>query len=379
MSMSRSDEQKVSILVFVEDPGALNGLLPMARRLASAGHNVHVEFDGFARSAKGLDLRGFTLATGSLENISTKKYDVLLVGTSENVNSIAFELIEKCKNFGIMTYAFIDSPANPSNRFSAGGSDPLKFAPDFLIVLDQKTARIFEHLGFSREGILVTEHPHLEWLHSQKLKFSEQSSSDIRALTFGENYRNQTLITFCSELSSGLDNEGYKRTDEYLLESPDTIVNRSDIVMYNFLEALDQLKHDGLSFKSILRLHPKQLAEDSPLRNRFDVISQGGDAFKVCMASSVIVGMTSMVLVEAVELDVPVISLLPRSKEVEWMHTSIREKVPICFNFEEFLITIRRVLNAKNGSDNPNDRVIYNNLSQDYVDFIVGGKGTRAL
>ncbi len=368
--VSKSSEHTSSILIFAEDPGALNGLLSMARRLASAGHKIYIELDGYASSAEGLDLHGFTSETGSLENISTKKYDAILVGTSENINSTAFDLIEKCKNFGVRTFAFIDSPANPSKRFSAGGNIPLKFAPDFLIVLDQQTAMAFEDLGFSHEAILVIDHPHIEYLHRQRTKFSGQAAADIRSVTFGEIYRNKIVVTFCSELSSGLDDGGYERNSSYLLYAPECLTNRSDVVVHNFLKAVDQLKDEGVPVKSVLRLHPKQTVEDIILNDHFDFISQGGDPVKACMASSIVVGMTSMILVEAFELGIPVISLLPRIEEIEWMHVSIRNKIPIHCNYNEFLAEIRKVLDAGDLDKYPRIQTKYDYASNAYVDFI---------
>ena len=46
--------------------------------------------------------------------------------------------------------------------------------------------------------------------------------------------------------------------------------------------------------------------------------------------------MSSMILVNF-ELGIPVISLIPRKKEIEWIHDSIRNVIPICFSFDQFL------------------------------------------
>ena len=149
----------------------------------------------------------------------------------------------------------------------------------------KKTAGGISGLGFNREAILVTPHPYLELLAVERDILSEQSLTDLRAQTFGEEFRERKLITFCSELSSGLDEEGYSKTDEYTLNSPGSISTRSDVVTYNFMrEAMEILRGEGFLFDSVLRLHPKQDSGDSLLSGRFDLISQKEESLQVCRA-----------------------------------------------------------------------------------------------
>lgn len=361
-----------SILIYVEDPGALNGLLPMARRLSGSGHKIYIELDGYAKNAEGLDLRGLHPEVNSIDKVSKKKYDAVLVGTSENQKSMAFKLIEMCRIVSVKTFAFIDSPANPEYRFSGEWGEALEFAPDFLIVVDEETAVAYKDLGFNRHEILVVEHPHFESLHKQRVDFSRQTPADMKAITFGENYRKNTVITFCSELSSGLDIGGYEKNSDYSLEAPTNHVKRTDVVVYNFLEAVDKLRGMGASLKTVLRLHPKQTLEDIKLSERFDLISKGGDAVQVCISSDIVVGMTSMILVEAVELGTVVISLLPRSKEVDWIHTSIRHKIPICTDYTEFLSQLRLAFKIRHGVKNGESVSNVRGYSASYMDFIIG-------
>ena len=58
--MNKFSQPNSLMLIFVEDPGALNGILPIARRLCKHGFNVHIEFDGYAKSADKEETKAFS-------------------------------------------------------------------------------------------------------------------------------------------------------------------------------------------------------------------------------------------------------------------------------------------------------------------------------
>ena len=370
--MADSNSNNRVILFFIEDPGALVGMLPMARHLTHAGCSIYIELDGYAKNVNSLDLEGFTIESNSVENILNKKYNCVIVGSSENRESKAFQLIKICREMKITSYAFVDGPANPKHRFSGKSFDPLRFSPDFLIVVDEITAASFVQMGFSKHAILVIEHPRIDDLQRQRVKLSGKSHSDLKTLAFGESYRNCFIITFCSELSTGLNADGYQKTADYLLEAPDDIFRRTDVVVHNFITAIDELRKTGYEPKTVLRLHPKQEVTDVKLAKRFDMVSKGNDTLEVCMASDVVVGMASMILLEAFEVGTSVISLLPREKEVEWLPFSLRNKIPICTDYNEFLPQLRLAFESRPSTENGCTIHESRGKSASYVDFIVG-------
>ena len=138
MALPSSVRDVLSILVFVEDPGALKGICLWLEDSRVTAIEVYIELEGFAKNTSESQLEELEKETKSLENIKRRKFDRLLTGTSENPDSKAFILLEKCRHCNVETYAFVDSPANPSKRFSGGTGNPLRFAPDFLIVIDEK-------------------------------------------------------------------------------------------------------------------------------------------------------------------------------------------------------------------------------------------------
>ena len=137
--MKHVTSEERNVLLFVEDPGALNGLLPIARLIARNGYNVSIELAGYAKTLNSLDLNDIYIEQDSIDNLVNGKYDTLIIGVSENKNSKAFKLISICRDISIKSFAFIDSPANPEYRFSGEDGPALKFAPDYLVVVDEET------------------------------------------------------------------------------------------------------------------------------------------------------------------------------------------------------------------------------------------------
>lgn len=352
--MKHLDISEKNILLFVEDPGALNGLIPIARLLVENGYRVSIELAGYAKTMIDLDLTDLCIEVNSEYNLINGKYDALITGISENRKSKAFELICLCRDISVKSFAFIDSPANPEHRFSGESGPELRFAPDYLVVVDEETKLVFKNLGFNNRAILVVEHPHIKNMQRYVANLIKQPIRDIKSDVFGEMFKNDIIVTFCSELSEGL--QEVTKTSEYSLKSPTKIVKRTDVVVYNFLSVLDELRDSGFSFKTVLRLHPKQTVENIFLSEHFDYVSTGGDSLKVCMASDIVVGMTSMILAEAFELGTSVISLLPRSREIDWMHVDIREKIAICVTRDDLLTKIHSLFYSNQWSRKPMER-----------------------
>ena len=331
----------MNILAFVEDPGAVNGVLPIARFLVSMGHKVFIQLEGYASSLNPSELKGMKIVSDPTNFLMEGVFHLFLTGTSENLNSRSFELIKNCKKVNTVSVGFIDSPANPAHRFSGGSSNPLAHVPDYLIVVDNSTAQAFVSFGLKESEVIVIRDPRIEKVAEVKANVTSSSVRELRQTLFGECSGHEILIVFCSELSEGLQQYRLKKTNEYSLTAPKHIFKRTDVVIFNFLSVVQHLKELGFMLKSVIRLHPKQNENDILQINDFDYISRGCDSIEVCLASDIIVGMSSMILAEAYELDKPVISILPRLTEVEWMPVEIRDKIATCFTKDELFSALQ--------------------------------------
>ena len=337
----------MKVLVFVEDPGAVNGILPLARLLIATGSEIFIHLEGYARSIEDTELSGMRVISDSGTLLMKGQFDLFLAGTSENVNSEYLRLIDECRKVSTISVGFVDSPANPERRFSGNSSNPLRHIPDYLIVVDDHTEKIFMKFGLTKEQLLTIKHPRLEQVAQKNAYFSSKTAGQLRKNLFGLNSSQFIIVMFCAELSEGLQQYRLEKTKEYTLAAPEHISKRTDVVIFNFLSVVEQLKQEGFLIKSLIRLHPKQHGTDILQINDFDYVSEGDDPIQVCIASDIIIGMNSMILSEAYELRKPVISILPRKVEIEWMPVDIRDKINCCFSKTDLLSVMRSSISVE--------------------------------
>ena len=125
------------------------------------------------------------------------------------------------------------------------------------------------------------------------------------------------IAVFVSELSTGLGGEArYRRSPGYSLHGEGTSDRRTDIVAQEAVRALQQAG----PVWTVLRLHPKQdRASEAGLAALFDQVSQTEPALDLCLAADLVCGMTSVLLIEAAALGLPVLSIVPQAEEREWL------------------------------------------------------------
>jgi hypothetical protein len=96
---------------------------------------------------------------------------------------------------------------------------------------------------------------------------------------------------------------------------------RTAIVAEELLDALAYLRyyHD-INCTVVLRLHPKQAKSDlGVLGDEFDEVSIDGDPLEVVATADLVVGMTSMLLLQAHDMRLTCLSILPREQEKTWL------------------------------------------------------------
>lgn len=307
------------LLVFAEDPGAVNCIAPLAAALERAGVDVDLVSDGFAEhflTQRGLRSRPASAAS----KILSGEPQAVIVGTSENLDSRAFELVSHAHTAGLPSVAVVDSPANAHMRFRGRSDQPLRHAPDWLLVPDDVVARAYAKLGFREANIVTVGHPSNDELVEARAELDRAGRPSLRDRHFAE-AGGRTVLTFVSEISTGLDPAQFRRSPDYGLTGRGRSDLRTEIVVEELADALTELEAQGLARPwLVLRRHPKEVPGD--LRDHlgiFDQISVGGVPREVVYASDVVVGMTSMLLAEANHLGAKCLSILPRAIEREWL------------------------------------------------------------
>ncbi len=322
----------LNIVVFAEDPGAVNYITPLVFALTHQGHSVLLLSAGVATQLfQNKGISSLTLSDGdeALKWLHNKSPELLLVGTSENLDSPAFALISAAKEMQCVSIGVVDFYANAAYRFRGRTNNPLAYAPDWLMVPDEFTASEYESLGFLKQRIFIAGHPHYDDLLKMKEKLDSEGRDIIRAKLFPDALADQMIVVFASELSTGLNAEQYQFSNEYSLKGRGNSVGRTEIVVEEFLDGVGILINNGVKEPYlVLRRHPKETLRDlSDYIPEFDLVSQGGDPLELIYAADVVVGMSSMLLAEAHALGVPVLSILPREIERDWLPLTIRHHI----------------------------------------------------
>lgn len=308
--------------IYVEDPGAANYVAPLVTHFQAQGWRVTLWAGGSAYTY--LSDRGTPCLQVVAENAADLVSEfikcsprLLLVGTAENPDTLGFKLIAAARDRAIPSIGVIDAYANAPNRWRGHSNHPLTHAPDWLLVPDQLTAQAYRALGYPPANLVVCGHPHYDWIRERVTQLEHQGRPKLRQQMFPNWPGDRLIMVFVAELSTGLDAQQYQRSPDYTLSGTGQSDRRTDIVLEEFLLARQAL---ATPVYVVLRLHPKNdRTEFLPYLPAFDQVSQGGDPLAMVYCADLVVGMTSMLLVEAHLARRPVLSILPRAIERDWL------------------------------------------------------------
>jgi hypothetical protein len=315
-------------VVFVEDPGAANYAGELPEALESRG--IRATLLAYGPAVEFLERRTsspFTVLEdddpeGILERFEPS---LVVVGTSENPRSPGLALVHVCRERKIPTVGIVDSPAASDLRFRGTTSDPLAFAPDWILVPDLWTKSHYVELGHAEQRVVSCGHPHYDFVRA----FGERtraSQAQIRAALFPEAAPERRIVVFAADLSTGLDPTDYRWSPEYTLTGRGESVGRTEIVLEEFLDAVSPHRD---RVHCVMRLHPKhEIAELEAYVGEFDQVSQAEPSLDVIVGADAAVGMTTMLLVEALLLKKPTLSIVPREIERGWIATTHYELTP---------------------------------------------------
>jgi hypothetical protein len=319
MTADRSRTKPVRWLAFLEDPGACTFFYQLPAALRERGVEIDVLATGHAvdqLAKRSVRAQGLDESSTAEEIFATYQPSVLIIGTSENPDSFAFSLLALARQQGLPTVGLVDALGNASQRFRGRESDSLAWAPDWLIVPDAATAREYELCGFDRSRLRVCGHPQYDLVVSKRERWTERDRTEQRA-AFLSSAGDRKILVFVSELSTGLNPDQFRRSTEYTLTGHPESYGRTEVVLDELLCAVNELRPEPYL---VLRLHPKQHPSDlQQYLGYFDQISQSEPALELVNAADAVVGMTSMLLVEAALLGRPTLSVVPRPEERKWL------------------------------------------------------------
>jgi len=332
-----------SIVFMLEDPGASNFLIPLIKALEQK--NIPLVLFGVGVGYFQLRELGYPVLKPPTHHEASRtlksfKCKLLVIGSSEDRNTPAFSLVEAARNLSIRSIGIVDAAVNSKFRFCGSTDNPLAFVPDWLFVPDQPTSTAFCNLNFPQNRISIVGHPARELARSRARLLS--SSKNLR-----DNHRSSDAyqIVFVSELSDGLNDGQYSQSSSYTFQGRGNSTARTIIIAQELLDACSYLAETyKLNISVVLRLHPKQNINDfNLLTEEFDEISVSADPLSIVGSADLVVGMTSILLVQAHDMCVPCLSVLPRPQEKSWLPELSSGIIDTVFD----RITLRSVLLKK--------------------------------
>lgn len=336
------------ILIYGEDPGAVNYLAPLPDALETAGFNPSFRLapsvSAYARDRQ----ISHTVYDG--ENpaslVASAQPGLLIIGTSENPDSPGLALLDAARNAHTPTLGVIDMAVNAHRRFRGRSGMSLTHTPDQLAVPDTATALAYEDLGMDPAIIHVVGHPHYDVIRKRQQDLQGEDRAALRARLLPDAPADRPVWVFIGEGVDQLDPSESHRSEAYTLSGHGGSSFRTSIVLE---ELFDAVEHLNPAPWIVLRLHPKMTPADfAPFRDRAGAISDGGDPLPLVWAADAIIGMTSMLMLEAHLLGRPTLSILPRACEAEWLATTANAITPVVTSRPEVQRAVERLCQHPN-------------------------------
>ena len=314
----------MKVLLFARDPGGANAVVPLAPILAERGHEVLLYGkDAALKQYLAYGQAGLDLAVAAPE-MSIDSYagflqqlapDFLITATGSD--DFAEKLLwQAAERLAIPSFAILDHWFNYGIRFS-----PYKlveqelyeqdkqhpFLPSRILVMDDEVRAAMIQEGFAPERILVSGQPHFDSLRQQAKRFAAEDISKYRTqLGIAEA---DFLLCFISENITEPD-KGDDLGQYYWGYTERSV----------FSELMDALQAataaSGRKAHVVVKPHPNETFDaysDLIEAKAGGLVSASIDAavhpVKLCRAVDLVCGMSSMVLVEAVILGLPVLSV----------------------------------------------------------------------
>src|SRR3990167_6605842 len=228
---------------------------------------------------------------------------VLLTATSHNNLNWEKFFIHEARKLGIHSLAVLDFWSNYAVRFSDAEGN-LLYMPDKIAVMDDRAQREMIAAGIFAERIMVTGQPAFDALAEYRKPFPVMKQHAIRASMKIQG--NELLVVFVSQPLRKV--YGVPGDVSYLGYDEATVLKN---VIYS-LEAISKKNHKNITL--LIRPHPREAENDFVAyhSSQITIITSSVHEGRDCvMASDLVVGMTSVLLVEACYLGCIVVSLQP--------------------------------------------------------------------
>lgn len=236
----------------------------------------------------------------------------------------------------IPSIAILDQWHTYVPRFSGvGKNERLKYLPDYVCVMDEYAKKDMIREGIPETKIVVTGQPAFDSIPKYKKTFLKEGYFKIRKKL---GIKDEKMILFVSE--------SLKR------DFGDSLGYTEVTTLQAVLNTLKRLTCENFKFVLVVKLHPQNKEEDfekidfDKYRSQFNVKFIHGELLPrdLVLCSDVVIGMTSVLLVESILLGKPTLSLQINSKKDDILIATRIGAIPLISNVKDFKQILHSIL-----------------------------------
>ena len=306
------------IILYSRDPGGANSIIPLIKPLSSKGFKVRLYGKDTALSIyKKFGYKGINIWEEPTSN-NNKKYEGFLIKEKPNIiitSTSPDDFSEKhlwkaAFTLRIPTLAILDQWINYGLRFSKYGLDKAEkyavdksfdFLPTKIMVMDQFAKREMVNEGLPANRILVTGQPYFEFLHNHILPIYKKGVKT-------KAHRDFTILFASEPLSETFRDSDHMRPFWGYTEKT---------ILQDLLEALIKITtNQNLRTQLIIKLHPKESGKKYDEFCNFNSkksikisVYKKINYWNLIAKSDLVCGISSMLLIESLLFDKPIISI----------------------------------------------------------------------
>jgi hypothetical protein len=302
------ERKKLEAVAVCNHPGGARVVLPVIESLIEKKpeiffdlvltHNAFPLFDLPARSVR-KTLVNEDISTEDYEKLDFRQYAFVLAGTSISGN-LEKSFVRKAREQGVPSFSVLDHWCEYRVRFQ-DTTGYLNAVPDAIFVPDEIAQRDLLDMGIPERQIVVSGHPAFDVAGKAAEYFSEKKRSQVLQQLALKDTRDYVL--FVSEpVESDHGSQGLGYSEFSVLER-----------ICNTLVRLEMETRPAL----VIKLHPREDSSkyDPVLRaySTLEIISVKDeiDRFDLMLSAKLVLGISSLLLLEASILGLPVYSIIP--------------------------------------------------------------------
>lgn len=371
MLRKRTERELKKVFIVVRQAGTLNAFLPLVPLIESGGGQVHVFVfrqlaEALCRKNAGFKvINSFRDAQVLMEKLGAPS--LILTGTSFSAEE-DFLFWRWADRQGVPSMAFVDSWVNYACRFSSGliGTRPFNLLPDRIGVIDRAMRDGLLQAGAPAEKIVIVGNPAFDAL-SDRARLGHELNLDASFRA----YAGRRYFLFVDEPFNSALGPDEKTYYGYT----------GNEVLRLFLAALDKMGQDSHERPLlIIKPHPirgqcrdisAEFGLEGPRKN-LDLAFSNVPGQVLAAKAQMVFGMTSMLLLEAAMMGVPVISLQPGRRRPNAV-TDDRRGIAVICRPAELCAVISRGVNrslratasaaGRSGPRSVNSEIFYKKIS----------------